>query len=332
MEHHKFVEAMQRCYSATYVLATSSGTGALMAALYGSGLAAGEKVIIPVNSCPAVLNAIVLLGLIPVFCDVDHDMQLNGDHLQRLIAQQIKAIIVVHRFGGCTDMDKLATLLNAARYQGVIIEDGAQAFGVTGSATLKPKGVSDVYISSFGSGKIVDTDGGGVLLTNNNELFKLAHRFINHGADQVPFFKDFGVNFGISRYLLPLITEQIVRVDSVIEMRINHAQTISQALVPFDFRPVQDPGRCVYYRMVLEVPKGHEAKKIVQYARERNCMIREAFPFLLKDYDYIKNRYPNLSSESYPIAEAQKTKYISLYVDKRFNEETLHVLRNISLT
>lgn len=257
-------------------------------------------------------------------------MQINIHNLCELLSANVKAVIIIHRFGSCVDMERFSAQLRASDYQGAIIEDGAQAFGLAGTAVLKPQGISDIYISSFGAGKIIDADGGGVLLTNNLELFQRAHRFINHGADIIPFFQDFGINFKMSQYIQPHIILQLEKLDINIQRRIFYAQRISDALYESGFRQVQNPSRCVYYRLVLEVPINSSAKEIIQRAEKHNCIIRKAFPFLLKDYSYIQKKYPIQACRQYPNAENQQANFISLYVDSRYRDNAIPILQTIS--
>lgn len=323
MHNQELTDAVKQIYNADYIIPTSSGTGALMAALFACHIAPGDHVIIPVNACAAVVNALKWLQITPIFCDVDLDMQIDIHNLGDLLTPDVKAIIIVHRFGSSVDMARIAAKLRLLNYKGAIIEDGAQAFGLRNTAVLKPQGISDVYISSFGAGKIIDADGGGILLTNNPEIYQYAYRFINHGADMIPFFADFGINFRMSKYLYPQITTKLTELDTSIAHRKATALRISDVLCKSGFQQIQNPSRCVYYRLVLAVPNNYSVQEIIHQAKNHNCIIRKAFPFLLTDYSHIQKCYPEQAAREFPRAEMQQDKFISFHVDERFCEDTI---------
>lgn len=324
-----FIKKIKDIYPAEYVLPTNSGSGALISALYTCDLSSDDEVIIPVNSCAAIINALICVNVKPIFCDIDDKMQICFEDIKRVLSKFTKVIIVVHRFGSTCDLYKLRKLLNELQYRGVIIEDGAQAFGLKDTALLKPMGVSDLYITSFGYGKIIDADGGGLLLTNNKDIYLKAHRFSNLGADKIPFFLGYGQNFHLSKYLIQHILSEIEVLPENIEQRIRKAKYIYDGLKRFGFTNVQNSSKCVFQRLILKIPSKYHLSDIIYATSKNGVIVRKAYPYLLIDYDYIIKLFPCQNTNKYPNAIFQKENLISLYVDLRYNESDVARLVDI---
>ena len=323
---NQFIDRINDIYPANYVLPTNSGTSALISALYACNLTINDEVIIPVNSCAAVINAVICVKAIPIFCDVDDQMQICFDSIKKVLNKSTKVIVIVHRFGSSCDLHKLKSILDEIKYEGILIEDGAQAFGQKKTALLKPTGVSDIYITSFGYGKIIDIDGGGLLLTNNKDIYTKAFRFSNLGADKIPFFLSYGLNFHLSKYLIPSILSAIEILDKNIMERRQKANYIYNKLKQFGFTDIQDYSNCVFHRLVLKKPKEKCLSDIINMINSNDIIVRNAYPFLLIDYNHIVRQFPSQAKKEYPNALCQKKTLLSLYVDHRYDEALINVI------
>ena len=163
-----------------HAVAVANGTLALELALYGLGIGAGDEVIVPSRTFVASATCVVSRGARPVFADVDPTSQtLTADTIRKVLSPHTKAIIAVHLAGWPCDMDPIVEL---AREHGLrVIEDCAQAHGATYKG--RPVGcLGDVAAFSFCQDKIMSTGGeGGMLTTNDDELWKRAWSFKDHG-------------------------------------------------------------------------------------------------------------------------------------------------------
>ncbi|MBN1912952.1 MAG: aminotransferase class I/II-fold pyridoxal phosphate-dependent enzyme, partial [Candidatus Omnitrophica bacterium] len=116
-----------------YAIGVSNGTDAIKLALLATGIKPGDGVICPAFTYYATAGAIAAIGAVPVFCDIDMDTyNISLPFLEKVIKDKkkrfkIKAVIPVHLYGQCADMDKI--MLLAKRYGLKVIEDNAQAFG-----------------------------------------------------------------------------------------------------------------------------------------------------------------------------------------------------------
>lgn len=163
-----------------HAIALSNGTVALEAALMGLGIGPGDEVITTSRTFIASASCAVTVGARPVTVDVDRDSQnITADTIRPMITPRTKAIIAVHLAGWPCDMDPI---LELAREHGIkVVEDCAQAQG--GFYKGKPIGsIGDVAAFSFCQDKIMTTGGeGGMLTTNDTEIWKRAWSYKDHG-------------------------------------------------------------------------------------------------------------------------------------------------------
>ena len=158
--------------------AVSNCTTALHLALIACGVEAGDEVIVPAFTWVSTANAVKYCHATPVFVDIDiNTFNIDIDKIAEKITTKTKAIIPVHLFGLCVDID----LIKAKFPQLKIVEDGACAAG--SALNGKPAGsLGDVGCFSFHPRKSVTTGEGGMLTTNDDEIAVRLDRLRNHGA------------------------------------------------------------------------------------------------------------------------------------------------------
>lgn len=163
-----------------YAIALANGTVALELALYALGIGPGDEVITTSRTFVASASCIVMRGATPVIADVDLVSQnITADTIRPLITPRTKAIICVHLAGWPCDMNPILEL--AREHNLKVIEDCAQCHGATYKG--RPVGsLGDVAAFSFCQDKIMTTGGeGGMLTTNDEELWRRAWEFKDHG-------------------------------------------------------------------------------------------------------------------------------------------------------
>jgi len=113
-----------------YVVPCANGTDALQIAMMALGLKPGDEVVVPVHTYVATAEVIALLGLTPVFVDVDpQTFNLDVRQLEHCISSRTRAIVPVHLYGQCADMEPILQIAGARGLY--VIEDAAQALGAT---------------------------------------------------------------------------------------------------------------------------------------------------------------------------------------------------------
>lgn len=163
----------------SHALATTSCTTGLHLILAGLGIGPGDEVIVPAFTWIATANVVLYCGATPVLADVDRSTyNIDPEDLARKLTDRTKAVIVVHLFGLCADMDAIRAVLPP---QVKIIEDAACAAGA--SYKGKPAGgLGDAAAFSFHPRKSVTTGEGGMVTTNDSALAERMDMLRNHGA------------------------------------------------------------------------------------------------------------------------------------------------------
>ena len=164
---------------AKYAVAVSNGTAALHVACLAAGIGEGDEVITTPITFAASANCVLYCGGMPVFADIDPDTyNISPKELERQITSRTKAIIPVHYTGQPCDMDAILEI--ARKHDLLVIEDGAHALG----ASYKGKkigSIADMTCFSFHPVKPVTTGEGGMIVTDNEELYRKLVLYRSHG-------------------------------------------------------------------------------------------------------------------------------------------------------
>ena len=171
----KFEEQFAKWQHVKYALAHNTGTNSLLAAMYGVGLGPGDELICPSITYWASCTAALGLGATVVFCDIcEKDLQIDPASFEAHITPRTKAVMVVHYMAHPADMDKIMAI---ARKHGIkVIEDVSHAQG--GHYKGKMLGTfGDVAGMSLMSGKSFAIGEGGMMITNDREIYRRAVRF-----------------------------------------------------------------------------------------------------------------------------------------------------------
>jgi dTDP-4-amino-4,6-dideoxygalactose transaminase len=174
-----FERAFADRHQIKHALATTSCTTALHLALAALGVGPGDEVIVPSFTWVATANAVVYCGGTPVLCDVDRRTNnIDPTSLTAKLTSRTKAVIAVHLFGLCADMDVLRAVLPP---NVKIVEDAACAAGAA-YRDISAGALGDVACFSFHPRKSVTAGEGGMLVTNDAEIARRADVMRNHGA------------------------------------------------------------------------------------------------------------------------------------------------------
>lgn len=240
-------KALQQKLGVAHAHVCSSGTAAVFSALAACGVGAGDEVIVPPFTFVADIEAVLWLGAIPVFAEIDETLCLDPRSVEAKFSGKTRAVLVVHMCGAMARVDQLAALCER---KGVpLIEDTAQAVGATYSGkALGTFGRAGCY--SFDYVKTITCGEGGAVVTNDPELYDCVQAFTDHGhdhkgkdrgADQHPLI---GLNFRISELHAAVGLAQVAKLDSILETQRRHKAFLKEGLqgIPgVTFRDVPDP-------------------------------------------------------------------------------------------
>ncbi len=177
-----FEEASKALLGATYAVATSSGTGAIRAALAALGVGCGDEVILPALTFIASVNAVVVAGAVPVFADIDDTLGLDPVDVEAKITDRTVAVMPVHLDNGACDMDPL---MEVARRRGIrVLEDTAQSMGTTYKGRALGT-IGDLGAFSLQLEKNVTSGEGGLVTSQDETLYLRAARYQDQGGQFV---------------------------------------------------------------------------------------------------------------------------------------------------
>jgi len=195
---HQFSAALSNYLGGAHVIPCANGTDALQIAMMALDLKPGDEVIVPAFTYVATAEVIGLLQLKPVMVDVDPlTFNVTAKNIEQAITSKTKAIVPVHLFGQCADMEPIVEL--AKRHNLFIIEDTAQALGAKYSfsdGTAHYAGtIGDIGCTSFFPSKNLGCYGdGGAIYTRNEQLAEKIRMIANHGQVKKYVHKYIGVN------------------------------------------------------------------------------------------------------------------------------------------
>lgn len=170
-------------YGFKHAISVNSWTNGLIVAVGACGIEPGDEVICSPYTMSASATCALFYGGVPVFADIDpHTFCLDPESIEKNITPRTKAIIVVHLFGGCADMDPIMEI--AKRHNLRVIEDAAQSPGVKYKG--KPVGaIGDIGGFSLNFHKHIHTGEGGMLVTNDDEIAMRTRLIRNHGENSI---------------------------------------------------------------------------------------------------------------------------------------------------
>ena len=194
----EFLATIRADTGARHAVLAPNGTLGLFLALLALDLPGNSEILIPAFTFYASASSAVFAGLKPVFVDADPEtFNLDVGSLERLVTERTRAIMPVHVYGHCAPMDEIVDF--AARHRLVVVEDAAQAYGVHYRG--RHAGTwGDLGVVSFFADKTVTTGEGGVVLTNDTQLYERLRLLRNQGRANSGTFvhESLGMNFRVT--------------------------------------------------------------------------------------------------------------------------------------
>lgn len=178
----EFENEVKKITNAKFAHAMSSGSTAIATALAASGIGTGDEVIVPPFTFIATIEAVLFVGALPVFAEIDETLCLSAEGIKKAITPKTKGVCLVHMCGGMADMDAIMKVVNDHKL--ILVEDAGQAFSSSYKGTYTGLfGKAGSF--SFDFFKIATAGEGGVLVTNDEETYKKADVYSDHGHDHI---------------------------------------------------------------------------------------------------------------------------------------------------
>lgn len=265
----EFEEEVKKITGAKYAHAMSSGSTAVITALAASGIGAGDEVIVPPFTFIATIEAVLFLGALPVFAEIDETLCLSAEGIRKAVTPKTKAVCLVHMCGACADMDPIMEVIK--EHSLTLVDDAGQAFAASYKGTAAGLfGKAGAF--SFDFFKIATAGEGGVLVTNDEATYKIADAYSDHGhnhegnnrgMEQHPVL---GFNYRIGELNAAVGLAQTRRVPEVREANRRHKAALMAALGKTDgvsFSQVADPDGDSATFLNLLLPDTESAQRVV---------------------------------------------------------------------
>ncbi len=260
---------------AKYAHAVSSGSTAVATALAAAGIGAGDEVIVPPFTYVASVEAVLFVGGIPVFAEIDETLCMSAEGIRKALTPKTKAILMVHMCGGMADMNGIMEIVKEKNL--VLVEDAGQAYGASYNGTkVGLFGKTGCY--SFDFFKIATAGEGGVLVTNDELAYKHADSYSDHGHDHIGNNRGMeqhpiiGFNYRISELHAAVGVAQARRVPEVIRLNRKNKSLFASLLADIpgvSFSRLADPdGDSATFLNIL-LPDTDSAKEVVRVMNEK---------------------------------------------------------------
>lgn len=334
-------------HNAGYAIAVTSCTTGLHLALAGLGVGIGDEVIVPAFTWVSTANVVLYCGATPVFVDVDPlTNNLDVAQVVNKVTDKTKAIIPVHLFGRCFDIDALrATLPNHIK----VVEDAACAVGADWKG--RPAGsLGDVAAFSFHPRKSVTTGEGGMVTTNDPVLAERMNQMRNHGASLseeqrhrglrpylLPEFDMLGYNYRMTDLQGAVGLVQLEKLDALIDERAQYAKFYEETLgdIPWLQLPKSEPGSRhgwqAYVTYVDPDTAPMPRNKIMEVLKEQGISTRPG-THAVHMLQYYARRY-GFEPEDFPGAQKCNDNTMAIPLHNRMSQDDfeyiVHVLKGI---
>jgi len=242
----EFEEKFAAWMGVKYAHAVSSGTAAIHCALAGAGIGPGDEVITTAWTFIAPIEAISALGSVPVPVELDETYHLDPLEVEKAITPATKAVVVIPMWAP-PQMAELSTLCK--KHGLILIEDAAQALGASYKGQ-KLGTFGSVASFSFDAGKTLHTGEGGIIITNDKEIYDRAAEFSDHGHRHIPGLprgKDprraKGLNMRLSEVTAAIGLAQLAKIETILSKSRENKNKIKDAIRHLDniiLRPFSD--------------------------------------------------------------------------------------------
>jgi len=318
-----------------HVIPCGNGTDALQIAMMGLGLQAGDEVITVDFTFAATVEVMALLGLKPVLVDVYPDtFNMNIEALKKAITPKTKAIVPVHLFGQCANMEAILEL--AKEHNLHVIEDTAQAIGADyrfkNGVSKKAGTMGIVGTTSFFPSKNLGAYGdGGALFTNDDKLAKKLRSIVNHGMSKRYYYDRLGVNSRLDTLQAAVLRIKLPLLDSYAKARQDAADFYDQAFADSDkiSTPKMSSFSSHVFHQYTLVLKDVNRDAIHEYLKENEIPNAIYYPVPLHEQEAYKH-FKFDSSQLEVSKELCKT-VISLPMHTELDEEQLSYITNTIL-
>lgn len=323
----EFQAELEKYLNVKHVIPCANGTDALQIAMMALGLKPGDEVITASFTYVATAEVIGLLGLTPVLVDVYPDtFDIDVEAVEKAITPKTKAIVPVHLFGQCADMERIMAL--AKKHQLYVIEDVAQAIGAdytfSNGAKAKAGTIGTIGCTSFFPSKNLGCYGdGGAMYTNDDELAKKL-KMISHHGQSVQYVHDvLGCNSRLDTIQAVVLKAKLKHLNEYAQAR-NKAATYYDSVLS-SHPKIKIPVRVkhsshVFHQYTIQL-NGVDRTKLREQLAERGIPAMIYYPIPLHEQKAFKSE--RFKKGDFPVTEKLCATVLSLPMHTELDEDTL---------
>lgn len=328
---HQFQKNLEQYLGVKHVIPCANGTDALQIAMMGLGLKPGDEVITADFTFAATVEVIALLQLTPVLVDVNEDdFNINIEAIKKAITPKTKAIVPVHLFGQCANMDAIMEI--AKEHDLYVIEDNAQAIGATytfkNGTKAKAGTIGHVASTSFFPSKNLGCYGdGGAIFTNDDALAHTIRGIVNHGMYERYHHDVVGVNSRLDSVQAAVLDAKLPYLNTYNALRIEAANKYDKAFA--NIKQVVTPHRYgtednhVFHQYTLRL-LGVDRDALVKHLNEQGIPCGVYYPIPLhKQKAYADVRY---NEADFAVTNQLVKDVISLPMHTELNDEQIEFI------
>jgi UDP-2-acetamido-2-deoxy-ribo-hexuluronate aminotransferase len=335
---HQFQKNLENYLNVKHVIPCANGTDALQIAMMGLGLKPGDEVITADFTFAATVEVIALLGLTPVLVDVNEDdFNININAIKNAITPKTKAIVPVHLFGQCANMEAIMEIAEA--HDLYVIEDNAQGIGANytykNGKKAKSGTIGHVASTSFFPSKNLGAYGdGGAIFTNDDDLAHTIRGIVNHGMYERYHHDVVGVNSRLDSMQAAVLDAKLPHLDTYNSARRNAARKYNEAFKEEENvitpKTVNDCERIcstcdchVFHQYTLKV-KNINRDALVKHLNENGIPCGVYYPIPLHSQKaYKDSRY---NEADFPVTNQLIKEVISLPMHTELDDEQINFI------
>lgn len=324
----KFADDLSAYLGAKEVIPCANGTDALQIALMALDLQPGDEVIVPCFTYVATAEVIALLKLKPVMVEVDPEtFNITAEILEKAITPKTKAVVPVHLFGQCADMESIMEV--ARKHKIFVVEDTAQAIGADytfSDGSVKKAGtIGDIGCTSFFPSKNLGCYGdGGALYTNDTALGSTIRKIANHGQAKKYHHELVGVNSRLDTIQAAILGVKLKHLDEYAEARRKAAAAYDKGFADVSWlqTPVRQANSThVFHQYTLKLDPEVNREALRNYLSEKGIPSMVYYPVALHLQQAF--RTDEFGEGDFPISEKLCETVLSLPIHTEMTAEEL---------
>jgi len=326
-EVKSFQQELEQYLDVKHVIPCANGTDALQIALMALDIQPGDEVITPSFTYVATCEVVALLNAKPVFVDVYPDtFNIDVEDLEKKITSNTKAIIPVHLYGQCANME--AVLEVTKKHNLPIIEDTAQAIGATftfpNGDQKKAGTIGDIGCTSFFPSKNLGAFGdGGAIFTQSDELAAKIRMIANHGQSRRYYHDMVGVNSRLDSIQAAILRVKLRKLDEYNEARFKAAQFYSETLGKSEkITPptIAEFSTHVFHQYTIKL-HGVDREKLIEHLASKGIPSNIYYPLP----NHKQGAFAHVDDgSSLPVTEQLGTEVLSLPIHTELTDEQLN--------